>query len=243
MGRLIRLLENRTVLLFAGLTLLLSGFFFWAGYAATVHAEEKAEAEFSDRMLSAAGRIKDLDPSLNNEQIAAAFMDTDTADAAKGEAILSRYGFKAGSGKSCFAANETSMLPAAVASAGIVILGISGILFFGALIGCIRKVAKSAEVKELCSGHFNDHDLLLLEESVNSLTKDYRSVLKRLSEEKHFLADHLQDLSHQIKTPAAGLTLNNEIYRTHSLPKAELDAYLERDRVCIERINKLCREL
>ena len=243
MGRLIRLLENKTVLLFAGLALVLSGIFFWLGYSATVHAQENSAAEMNDRILVASVRIKELAPSLTDEQIAAAFIDKSSPDeAADGEKILGSYGFRAGSGRSRSASAETSLLPAAAAAAGVSVCGIAALLFLCLLIRNIRKVSESAEKKEQCSKHFSDHDLILLCDAVNGLANEYGSVKARLSEEKHFLADHLQDLSHQIKTPAAGLTLNNEIYRTHSLPKEELDAYLERDRICIERINKLCSE-
>lgn len=243
MGRLIRFLENRTALIVAAVTLVLSAASFGLVYAASVYSGSSAEAEYSDRLLTAAGNIKELAPSLTDEQIAEALMsDVSMVKAKSGESVLGSFGFKAGSGRSSFRLTGTSALPAAAASVGVFVCGVIALFFLGRLIGSINKVTHRAEKKKLCNSHFGDRDLILLCEAVNALTKEYRSALKRLSEEKHFLADYLQDLSHQIKTPAAGLTLNNEIYRTHTLSQEELAGYLERDCLCIERINRLCSE-
>ncbi len=241
MGRLIRLLENRTALLLFGAVLLLSAAVFGAGYWATAHAEREAAVEASDRLLSVAGGLAGK-TGLTEQQLAAAFAAPDPADIQRGEELLSGYGFRAGSGRGSEFFYKRSILPAAVAAAGVLCCGVLGLIAVGAVLKGVRSVTRSAEKSRTHTEPLSDRDLELLAEGVNKLVAQRAEVQSKLSGEKRYLAEYLQDLTHQIKTPAAALTLNNEIYRTHPMPHAEQLEYLERDELCIERINRLCGE-
>ncbi len=241
MGRLIRLLENRTALLLFGAVLLLSAAVFGAGYWATAHAEREAAVEASDRLLSVAGGLAGK-TGLTDQQLAAAFASPDPADIQRGEELLSGYGFRAGSGRGSEFFYKHSILPAAVAAAGVLCCGVLGLIAVGAVLKGVRSVTRSAEKSRAHTEPLSDRDLELLAEGVNKLVAQRAEVQSKLSGEKRYLAEYLQDLTHQIKTPAAALTLNNEIYRTHPMPHAEQLEYFERDELCIERINRLCGE-
>ena len=241
MGRLIRLLENRTALLLFGAVLLLSTAVFGAGYWATAHAEREAAIEATDRLLSVAGGLAGK-TDLTDHQLAAAFASPDPADIQRGEELLSGYGFRAGSGRGSEFFYKRSILPAAVAAAGVLCCGVLGLIAVGAVLKGVRSVTRSAEKSQAHTEPLSDRDLELLAEGVNKLVTQRAEVQSKLSGEKRYLAEYLQDFSHQIKTPAAALTLNNEIYRTHPLPHAEQLEYFERDELCIERINRLCGE-
>ena len=241
MGGLIKTLENRTALLLAVVSLLLAGVFFALCCLAVSYSDGEASVEASDRLLAIAGRLAQT-TDLTDEQIAEAFTAKGTDEAARGAEALSAYGFEAGSGRGAEYLYTRSRLPAIAAAAGIILCGGAGLIALHFVFRGVKQVTGSAEKKEPCTADLSDRDLLLLAEAVNSLERDRRRILTSLSEEKRYLADYLHDLSHQIKTPSAGLMLNNEIYRTHPMERQEMLSYLERDRVCIERINRLCAE-
>ncbi|SDB05867.1 Signal transduction histidine kinase [Ruminococcaceae bacterium FB2012] len=241
MGRLIRLLENRTALLLAGGVLLLAAVFFGAGYAAVACGDRQAAVSASDRMLAAAGRLAE-NTSLSGGEIAAAFTAEGTEEAKRGEEILGAYGYTAGSGRGSELLCTRSLLPAFLAAGGVLLCGVLGLIAAGRILRNARELTRSAEDSKRFKGSLSDRDLILLSEAVNGIISQRESALGKLSGEKRYLAEYLQDFSHQIRTPSAGLTLNNEICRTHPMPREELMEYLERDRICIERINRLCAE-
>ena len=241
MGRLIRTLENRTALVFLCISLLICAAAFGLCFWAESYSAEQMKVQVCDHMLSAAARLSELG-ELTDEQIAQAFTNKDISNAQMGEQILSAYGFKAGTGRGFEYAYSRSVLPCIAAAVGVLLCAAAGCICFARLYGNVKKLTVCAESKQKCLEDFSDRELLLLSEQVNKLIAERERSIRQISEEKLYLAQYLQDFSHQIKTPAAGLTLNNEIYRSHPMSKDEMLAYLDRDRVCIERINKLCTE-
>ncbi len=241
MERLIKTLENRTALVFAGVSLVICAIVFGVSLRAESYSAKQMQIQVCDHMLSAAAKLSDH-TELTNEQIAKTLAEKDTSDAAKGEQILSAYGFKAGTGRGFEYAYSRSVLPSIIAVVGVLLCAAAGFVCFAKLYSKIKRLTACAENKEKCLEDFSDRELLLLSEQVNKLIAERERSIRQISEEKLYLAQYLQDFSHQIKTPAAGLTLNNEIYRSHPMNKEEMSGYLDRDSVCIERINKLCTQ-
>lgn len=241
MGGLIRLLENRTALLFFCAALLIAGAAFGGTYAAGRIAGSSAAAEASDGLLAAAGQLAE-ETGLTDEQIASALTSRRAEYIAAGERVLSEYGYRAGSGRGAEYLRSGSLLPGTAAAAGVLCCAAAGLICLWRIFKNERSLTRSAEAAKKPEGHFSDRDTDLLAEALRRLAEQRQESLARLSEDKRSLADYLQDLSHQIKTPASALTLNNEIYRTHPMPHAEQLEYLERDRICIERIDRLCSE-
>ena len=241
MGRLIRTLENRTALVFFSLAVLLCAVTFGVCLWVTGICAKQVQTQVSDHMLAIAGRLSQ-DTDIPDEQIASAFADTDAQQAKLGERVLSDYGFEAGTGRGHEYAYSQPVLPCLTAAAGVFACAILGCICFVHLFAGIRKLTESAQNRQKSLEDLSDRDLGLLAEQVNSLIEERERSIRKISQEKKELAQYLQDFSHQIKTPAAGLTLNNEIYRTHPMDREELIGYLDKDRVCIERITKLCSE-
>lgn len=241
MGRLIKTLENRTALVFLCISMLIFAASFGLCFWAESYSAEQMKVQVCDHMLSAAARLSEQG-ELTDEQIAQAFTNKDTSNAQKGEQLLSAYGFKAGTGRGFEYAYSRSVLPCIITAVGVLLCAATGCVCLAKLYSKIKRLTACAENKEKCLEDFSDRELLLLSEQVNKLIAERERSIRQISEEKLYLAQYLQDFSHQIKTPAAGLTLNNEIYRSHPMSKDEMLAYLDRDSVCIERINKLCTE-
>lgn len=241
MGRLIRLLENRTAMLLAVFTVLLAAAAFGVSRLTVSLSDENAAGQVSDRMMAAAGYLAE-NTGLSDEQIAEAFTSADMSGLARGEEILSEYGFRAGSGRGSEYLYTRSVWSSLCAAGGVLLCGALGLWAVSRVLSGVRTVTRSASDRKKCTSAFKDRDTELLAENVDMLIDDNESVKEKLSGEKQYLAEYLQDFSHQIKTPSAGLTLNNEIYLSHPMPPEEQAEYLERDRVCIERINRLCGE-
>lgn len=241
MGRLIKTLENRTAQVFFGLSLLLCALTFGACLWTQSYSSRQMQIQVCDHMLSAAAKLSQIS-ELSDDEIAKALISKDTSDAEDGEKVLADYGYKAGSGTGFSYAYSLPVLPNIAAAGGVLLCAVVGLLCFMRSFGNVRKLTASAEHNQQSLDELSDRELTLLAEQVNKLIAERERSIRQISEEKMFLANYLQDFSHQIKTPAAGLTLNNEIYRSHPMSKEELSGYLDRDSVCIERINKLCSE-
>lgn len=241
MGRLIKTLENRTALVFFAVSAVLCAVTFGVCLWAVSYSSKDVQTQVCEHMLAAAGRLSQSG-ELTDEQIARAFIQDDKSYIKAGEAVLSDYGFKAGTGRGFEYAYSLSVLPCAVAAVGVFACALFGCACFMHLFGNIRKLTVSAENKQKSLDDFSDRELLLLSEQVGRLIAERERSIRQISEEKLYLVQYLQDFSHQIKTPAAGLTLNNEIYRTHPMNRQEMSGYLDRDKMCIERISKLCTQ-
>ena len=241
MGRLIRTLENRTALLFFLLAAALSAVTLGLCLLAEAHSAKQVQIQVCDRMLAAAGRLSQS-TGASDEAIAAAFTKKGTDEAELGERVLSEHGFEAGTGRGFEYAYSKPVLPSVIAALAVLLCAAAGLCCFMHLFKQAKAVTGSAKKREKLLCELSDRELVLLADQVNGLISERERTVKQMSDEKVRLAQYLQDFSHQIKTPAAGLTLNNEIYRTHPMNPEEMNAYLDRDRVCIERISKLCSE-
>ncbi len=241
MGRLIKTLENRTALVFAAISAAVCALTFGACLWVTDICANQVQTQVSDHMLAVAGRLSQ-NTDIPDEQIAAAFAQRGTQEAKLGERVLSDRGFEVGTGKGHEYAYSQPVLPCLAAAAGVFLCAVLGCACFMHIFADIRKMTLSAQNKQKCLDELSDRDLELLAEQVDRLIAERERSIGQISQEKKALAQYLQDFSHQIKTPAAGLTLNNEICRTHEMDRDELLGYLDKDRVCIERITKLCSQ-
>lgn len=240
MKNIVRTLENRTAAVFAICALLLAALFFGVGYAALRYSHEKAAVSAAERLLSAAGKLAET-TDIPEDIIAEAFIQGNKDYSARGEEILSRYGFEEGNSRGSEYSFSYSLLPAWTAAAAVLFCMLAALHAMGKIYRGIQKITLSAGKNSVSREHFSDREHLLLRETVNGLIRERKSVSEKLGSEKGYLADYLQDLSHQIRTPASGLTLNNEIMLSR-VSDPEERGLLERDRICIERINRLCSE-
>lgn len=66
---------------------------------------------------------------------------------------------------------------------------------------------------------------------------------KKSKRQNHYLADMLSDISHQIKTPLAGITLMTDLLKDPELPEEKREEFVEKIDRQTEKITWLVRNL
>lgn len=237
MGGYVKTLENLSprVFLFVCLALLFGIFF----GSAALHSYEnkKAAVSVNEYKLALAARLSDS--GFSDEEAAEMILEKATPDdISAGERILSSYGISADSpigGEFVYSPHLASDI---LTSAGVLLSLIVGSICFNNVFGDIRKLTEQLE-HERDITFSKEHDIGLLAEAADALRKQTAHLVEKLSDEKRYLADYLNDFSHQIKTPCTGLMLNNDILKAAPMPFEQQLEYLKRDRKCLERISLL----
>lgn len=237
MGGAITTLTNRSVQRFAGICLLLTLLLF-AGSVILHRAENNAAARKAvEYRLNVAGQL--IEMGIGSEQAAAVVTAKSTPQSiAAGEAVLEGYGYSAGSvigGEDAYSSHLGSAL---LAAAGALVCTVIGLAAFCSVFGKVRKLTEQLEHDERIELS-DEHDLRMLCEAVAALREKTEHLLEEIKGERQYLADYLSDFSHQIKTPCAGLMLNNDILLSGEMTFEEQCGYLERDKKCLERISLL----
>lgn len=158
-----------------------------------------------------------------------------------GEKILSDYGYYAGSAVGGEYAYFPYLASDLLTASGALLCLTAGLLCIHTLFRDVRKLTDQLE-HERDITLSDEHDIGILAEAAAALKAKTEHLLTRLNDEKQYLADYLNDFSHQIKTPCTGLKLNNEILLSAPMPFEEQRDYLLRDRKCLERISLLTAE-
>ena len=212
--------------------LIFTGSFFLHEY------ENKASARAAvDYRLGVAGRLTKL--GISEEQTANILLDEITeADIAAGSAVLADYGYEPGDTLGGGSAVSQHILSDLLTAAGVIVCLAAGLFFMNRVFKDIRLLTQQLEHDEKIV-YSDEHDIGLLGEAVSALRVHSEHLVDKIKEEKMFLADYLDDFSHQIKTPCAGLKLNNDILLSAPMPYDEQQGYLLRDKKCIERISLL----
>lgn len=240
MGGMIISLTNRSAQRFLWCCLGLTLALLIGSVALHKYENRSAAVEEVEYRLSLAGRLSEY--GMTDEEAAEIVTAAVTEEKiAAGEGILYNYGYSAGSiigGEYAFFPHLASDL---LTAAGMLICISIGLLCFHRVFGDVRRLTEQLEHERdlTLSG---EHDISLLGEAVAALKDKTTYLLEQLSEEKKYLADYLNDFSHQIKTPCTGLKLNNEILLAAPIPFEEQRDYLLRDKKCIERISLLTAE-
>lgn len=240
MGELIRTLCNRSARGFMWVCLALTLLTFGAQAALHRYEDRSAAICVNEYRLALAGRL--AEEGFTDEQAAKLVTDDNTPEQIQaGERILSGYGYSADSpvgSEFTFTSHTASGLAAAAA---LLICLAAGLAFFGSAFRNVRRLTAHIEHGEKMPSSA-DLDLTLLAEAADALKKQTAHLITTIGEEKQFLADYLDDFSHQIKTPCTGLMLNNDILSSAPMPFDEQLGYLRRDRKCLEKISLLVRE-
>ncbi len=112
----------------------------------------------------------------------------------------------------------------------------------------IRQLTSSA--KKIIDGDYSvvinenkEGDLAKLAASFRSMKNIIRKSMQDLLEEKEFLAQMLQDISHQLKTPLSTISIYNEMLLNAVLPRQQQVQLLQNNEVQISRMNVLIQNL
>ncbi|MBS4190558.1 HAMP domain-containing histidine kinase [Bacillus sp. FJAT-49705] len=93
-------------------------------------------------------------------------------------------------------------------------------------------------LKEMREGDFSK-----LTHSFNRMRFVIQKNIEELQKEKQFLVDLMSDISHQLKTPLAALTMYNDILTEKELSKEQQSMFLDQGRQQLERMNWLIQSL
>ena len=237
MGRLIVTMGNRSVRAFVLTGIFLTAVMFI--FSVMVHRYENraaAEAEAEYR-IALAGRLSEA--GFSDSEAAELVTAAASPESIKaGGRILSGYGYSSGSPVGGEYAMSEHIFSDILAAAGVLICLVIGTVWFCRAFGDVRKLTEQLEYGEDISFP-EDRDLTLLAEAAAALKKQTSHLIERIQEEKEYLADYLNDFSHQIKTPCTGLLLNNDILSSAPMDFEEQLDYFRRDRKCLDRISLL----
>lgn len=176
----------------------------------------------------------------------------DAGAAARGEAVLSRYGIQTGDllpvsapVQSSFGVNMALYLSLAVLACGTFMILV--LLFLKKQYGQLRAVTEYA--RQINHGDYSlnirDNDegeMSLLKNEIYKITTMLREQAGRLKHEKTALADSLADISHQLKTPMTSLFVLTDLL--YDDPAAEIRAeFLDRVKAQLKRIEWLVSAL
>ncbi|MBW5467058.1 two-component sensor histidine kinase [Brevibacillus formosus] len=130
---------------------------------------------------------------------------------------------------------------------GLILLGAS-YMQYKMVFHKIRQLTSAA--KKIIDGDYTvvinenkEGDLAKLAASFRSMKDIIRKSMHDLLEEKEFLAQMLQDISHQLKTPLSTISIYNEMLLNAELPRQQQVHLLQNNEVQIVRMNVLIQNL
>ena len=90
---------------------------------------------------------------------------------------------------------------------------------------------------------FEEGQLGVLQSEIYKMVSLLDEETKKSKRQKHYLADMLSDISHQIKTPLAGITLMTDLLKDPELPEEKREEFVEKIDRQTEKITWLVRNL
>ena len=90
---------------------------------------------------------------------------------------------------------------------------------------------------------FEEGQLGVLQSEIYKMVNLLDEETKKSKRQNHYLADMLSDISHQIKTPLAGITLMTDLLKDPDLPKEKREEFVEKINRQTEKITWLVRNL
>ncbi|MBQ8966285.1 HAMP domain-containing sensor histidine kinase [Ruminococcus sp.] len=237
MGGTLKTLSNKTARRFVFVCLMLTAVMFAGVWAMNEYLGKNAAEKEVEYRMALAGRLTEA--GLTEEQTADIITAPMTeAEISAGEELLNGYGYH----RDSIAGGEYAKYPHypadLLAGAGILLCLSAGLFCLNRVFGDIRRLTEQLEHDRKIV-FSEEHDIGLLGEAAASLKEKSDHLLERLVAEKRYLADHLSDFSHQIKTPFTGLKLNNEILLSGPMGFEEQLGYLKRDKKCLDNISLL----
>ena len=90
---------------------------------------------------------------------------------------------------------------------------------------------------------FEEGQLGVLQSEIYKMVNLLDEETKKSKRQNHYLADMLSDISHQIKTPLAGITLMTDLLKDTDLPEEKREEFVEKINRQTEKITWLVRNL
>ena len=237
MGRLTTTMGNRSARAFILTVSFLAVFVFVC--SCILHRFENRAAAVSETeyRLALAGRL--VEEGYSDKDAAELVTAASSPESiAVGERILAGYGYSYGSHVGGEYAMTRHILSDLFAAAAVLLCLVIGAVWFYRVFRDVRALTEQLEYGSDIV-YPEDRDLVLLAEAAAGLKKQTSHLIEQIREEKEYLADYLNDFSHQIKTPCTGLLLNNDILSSAPMDFESQLSYFKRDRQCLDRISHL----
>ena len=109
------------------------------------------------------------------------------------------------------------------------------------LISYLMRVQDRLELPEM-SG-FREGQFGILQSEIYKLVALLKEQYSNEKKQKKYMADMLSDISHQVKTPMAAITIMSDLLKTPGLSEEQRMAYVEKIDGQVDRINWLVRNL
>ncbi|MCG7409469.1 HAMP domain-containing histidine kinase [Paenibacillus sp. ACRRX] len=171
----------------------------------------------------------------------------------KGRAILRQYGLYEGLESQLFPllnnhiASHNQFMYWGLVCFGCVLI-LASYMQYKMIFQKIRQLTSAA--KKIIDGDYSvvinenkEGDLAKLVVSFRSMKHIIRKSMQDLREEREFLVQMLQDISHQLKTPLSTISIYNEMMLNESLPRQQQVQLLQNNDVQISRMHLLIQNL
>ncbi len=132
-------------------------------------------------------------------------------------------------------------------AASLVIIAVQFVLYrkrekdTAELISYLMKVQDRLELPEM--SRMREGQFGILQSEIYKLVALLREQYSGEKKQKRYLADMLSDISHQVKTPMAAITIMSDLLKTPGLSEEQRMAYVEKIDGQVDRINWLIRNL
>lgn len=211
------------------------------------------KSDYTKSLGAIAARIIEKDPKLEKEIMPLITKEVSSTEAAKGEAILSKYGISKNLEDELFPHLSTTIRNNNYSIFTIFFL-MTGVFFilnyfqYTFFYKRIRRLTQGA--KKVIEGEYDiainedrEGDFSKLAIAFNSMRQIIRSNLSELREEKQFLADLLSDISHQLKTPLSSMIVYNDIMLSKELSSSQRETFLINNQNQLQKMNWLIKNL
>lgn len=248
-----RLLDNPEVRKDARIGMLLIGLILVGVFAGIWRFEQKVELRYVESHAAIAGTLLRVHPQMRSELIPLLTKMPTEEQLATGMQILQQYGYES-------SLNAKLILPFHDAFQQLYLL-IGGLLLLVTLCFVVYQYRRNryiySRVRELTS--YADHvldgraagplpemregDFSKLAHSFNRMRLVIQRNIEDLKSEKQFLVQLMSDISHQLKTPLAALTMYNEILSERDVSTEQRTLFLDHSKQQLERMNWLIQSL
>ncbi|WP_461612954.1 sensor histidine kinase [Clostridium sp. Marseille-QA1073] len=217
----------------------------WIMYGVYINNQKQ---DYIDIMGSVIYRAKITNPELEKELIPLITNNINTKDKEAGNALLKEYGITTTLDNSLFPnlRNNYGILAASVVFALLIL--ILNYMQFNYFFNKVRKITLAAN-KILD----NEYSMLVNEDEEGDFSKlaiafsNIRSIIKNnlssTQREKEYLVELLQNISHQLKTRLATMTLHNDILLYRKLTEEQRVHFLENNRSQLDKMNIMIKNI
>ncbi|MGE8204949.1 HAMP domain-containing sensor histidine kinase [Heyndrickxia sp. NPDC080065] len=242
--------EMKKTLRFFFLSLLFFGVLI--GYG-TYYISQQFKTDYIESNAAITGAILKQHPELQDELVSLLTKNVSADEKQAGMEVLAKYGISSNLSMKFFP-KLTDLFRSIILFSTVSLL-----LLFVCLLGFhyqfsrsmftrIRELTRFAdevlEGKTLTSlPEIREGDFSKLIHSFNRMRFVIQQNIAELKKEKRFLVDLMSDISHQLKTPLAALSMYNEIMIEKELSKEQKMMFLDQGRQQLERMNWLIQSL